>query len=78
VSAASDALRHAARAELQQLFQRACSPPAAGRPDPMDTLLQLPRRVLLGLVRAYRLLFSAWIGRSAGTTPVVRSMRWTP
>jgi len=28
----------------------------------MDTLLQLPRQVLLGLVRAYRLLFSAWIG----------------
>jgi putative membrane protein insertion efficiency factor len=28
----------------------------------MDTLLQLPRRLLLLLVRAYRLLFSPWIG----------------
>ena len=28
----------------------------------MDTLLNLPRRLLAGLVRAYQLLFSPWLG----------------
>lgn len=28
----------------------------------VQTLRRLPQRVLLGLVKAYRLLFSAWIG----------------
>lgn len=28
----------------------------------MDTLLQMPRRLLVGLVRAYQLLFSPWLG----------------
>lgn len=29
---------------------------------PIRFLIQLPRRVLAGLVRAYQLLFSAWLG----------------
>lgn len=28
----------------------------------LDTLAQLPRRLLVGLVKAYRLLFSPWLG----------------
>jgi len=34
----------------------------AARCDVMQTLAQTPRRLLLLLVQAYRLLFSAWIG----------------
>ncbi len=36
---------------------------------PVERLQALPRRVLVGLVKAYRLLLSAWLGSSCRFTP---------
>ena len=35
----------------------------------LNVLLQLPRRVLIGAVRLYRLLLSPWVGQSCRFTP---------
>ena len=37
--------------------------------DLSDTLVALPRRVLMALVRGYRLFLSAWLGSSCRFTP---------
>ena len=35
----------------------------------LTPLLRLPRRLLIGLVRAYRLVLSPWVGQSCRFTP---------
>ena len=35
----------------------------------LSMLLQLPRRLLIGAVRVYRLLLSPWVGQSCRFTP---------
>jgi putative membrane protein insertion efficiency factor len=36
---------------------------------PLTTLARLPRAALMGLVRAYRLLFSPWVGQACRFEP---------
>ncbi|GAB1388422.1 MAG: hypothetical protein AMXMBFR78_19590 [Rubrivivax sp.] len=45
------------------------APGRAGAPGPWRALVQLPRRLLAGLVRAYQLLFSAWLGNVCRYAP---------
>ena len=57
VSATSDALKRAVRGELEQLFSRVA---LAGH---RGVACMIVKRLLMGLVKGYRLLLSPWLGR---------------